>query len=146
MIQTHLLQLMAVVALEPPSSFRASDLRSEQRQVLEAVRPIAYEEVPQVAVRGQYGRGDVAGKSLAAYREEPGLRPGSDCDTFSALKLSIDNWRWEGVPFFLRTGKRMRRKLTQFVINFKPALPVFIVAPHPLSHLGPARARVRNRD
>jgi glucose-6-phosphate 1-dehydrogenase len=83
MIQSHLLQLMAVVAMEPPSSFRASDLRSEQRQVLEAVRPIAYEEVPQVAVRGQYGRGEVAGKSLAGYREEPGVRPGSPCDTFA---------------------------------------------------------------
>jgi glucose-6-phosphate 1-dehydrogenase len=125
MIQSHLLQLMAVVAMEPPSAFRASDLRSEQRQVLEAVRPIAYEEVPQVAVRGQYGRGEVAGKSLGSYREEPGVRPGSSCDTFAALKLMIDNWRWEGVPFFLRTGKRMRRKLTQFVINFKPAPHLF---------------------
>jgi glucose-6-phosphate 1-dehydrogenase len=139
MIQSHLLQLMAVVAMEPPSSFRASDLRSEQRQVLEAVRPIVYEDVPQVAVRGQYGRGEVAGKSLAAYREEPGVRPGSDCDTFSALKLSIDNWRWEGVPFFLRTGKRMRRKLTQFVINFKPA-------PHLFRNLGNGNVRPRHNQ
>jgi glucose-6-phosphate 1-dehydrogenase len=125
MIQSHLLQLMAVVAMEPPSAFRTSDLRSEQRQVLEAVRPIAYEEVPQVAVRGQYGRGEVAGITLGGYREEPGVRAGSSCDTYVALKLAIDNWRWEGVPFFLRTGKRMRRKLTQFVINFKPAPHIF---------------------
>ncbi len=139
MIQSHLLQLMAVVAMEPPSSFRAADLRSEQRQVLEAVRPIAYEEVPEVAVRGQYARGEVAGKMLAGYREEPGVRPGSDCDTFSALKLSIDNWRWEGVPFFLRTGKRMRRKLTQFVINFKPA-------PHLFRNLGNGHVRPRHNQ
>ncbi len=125
MIQSHLLQLMAVVAMEPPSAFRAADLRSEQRQVLEAVRPIAYAEVPQVAVRGQYGGGEVAGKLLGGYREEPGVRASSSCDTYVALKLAIDNWRWEGVPFFLRTGKRMRRKLTQFAINFKPAPSLF---------------------
>ena len=139
MIQSHLLQLMAVVAMEPPNSFRASDLRSEQRHVLEAVRPIAYEEVPQVAVRGQYGRGEVAGKMLPSYHEEPGVGPGSNCDTFSAFKLSIDNWRWEGVPFFLRTGKRMRRKLTQFVINFKPA-------PHLFRNLGNGHVRPRHNQ
>jgi glucose-6-phosphate 1-dehydrogenase len=125
MIQSHLLQLMAVVAMEPPSAFRAADLRSEQRQVLEAVRPIAYEDVPNVAVRGQYGGGEVGGASLSAYRDEPGVSPATNCETYVALKLLIDNWRWEGVPFFLRTGKRMHRKLTQFVINFKPAPHLF---------------------
>jgi glucose-6-phosphate 1-dehydrogenase len=139
MVQSHLLQLMAVVAMEPPNSFRASDLRSEQRHVLEAVRPIAYEEVPQVAVRGQYGRGDVDGKPLGEYREEPGVRTGSSCDTYGALKLMIDNWRWEGVPFFLRTGKRLRRKLTQFVINFKPA-------PHLFRNLGNGQTRPRHNQ
>jgi glucose-6-phosphate 1-dehydrogenase len=125
MIQSHLLQLMAVVAMEPPSAFRASDLRNEQRQVLEAVRPIAYEDVPRVAVRGQYGPGTVGDKAVGGYLDEPGVRPESGCETFSAMKLWIDNWRWDGVPFFLRTGKRMRRKLTQFVINFKPAPHLF---------------------
>jgi glucose-6-phosphate 1-dehydrogenase len=125
MMQSHLLQLMAVVAMEPPTSFRAADLRSEQRHVLEAIRPIAYAEVPEVAVRGQYGRGGTADKPLPAYAEEPGVAPGSSCETFAALKLAVDNWRWDGVPFFLRTGKRMRRKLTQFVINFKPAPHLF---------------------
>ena len=139
MVQSHLLKLMAVVAMEPPNSFRASDLRSEQRHVLEAVRPIAYEEVPQVAVRGQYGRGDVDGKPLGEYREEPGVRTGSSCDTYGALKLMIDNWRWEGVPFFLRTGKRLRRKLTQFVINFKPA-------PHLFRNLGNGQTRPRHNQ
>jgi glucose-6-phosphate 1-dehydrogenase len=116
---------MAVVAMEPPNSFRAADLRSEQRHVLEAIRPIAYEEVPALAVRGQYGRGTVNGRALAAYAEEPGVVAGSRCETFTALRLVVDNWRWDGVPFFLRTGKRMRRKLTQFVINFKPAPHLF---------------------
>jgi glucose-6-phosphate 1-dehydrogenase len=125
MIQSHLLQLMAVVAMEPPNSFRAPDLRSEQRHVLEAVRPILPSEVPSLAVRGQYGRGQVDGASVPGYREEPGVPPDSTCDTFAALKVYVDNWRWDGVPFFLRTGKRLRRKLTQFVINFRPAPLLF---------------------
>jgi glucose-6-phosphate 1-dehydrogenase len=125
MIQSHLLQLMAVVAMEPPSAFRASDLRNEQRQVLEAVRPIPYDQVPQIAVRGQYGRSVAGDTILGGYLEEPGVPPGSGCETFAAMQLWIDNWRWDGVPFFLRTGKRMRRKLTQFVINFKPAPHLF---------------------
>ena len=116
---------MAVVAMEPPSAFRASNLRNGQRQVLEAVRPITYEEVPKVAVRGQYGPGTVGGKPLGSYLDEPGVKPDSGCETFAAMKLWIDNWRWDGVPFFLRTGKRMHRKLTQFVINFKPAPHLF---------------------
>jgi glucose-6-phosphate 1-dehydrogenase len=141
MIQSHLLQLMAVVAMEPPNSFRAVDLRSEQRQVLEAIRPIAYEEVPRVAVRGQYGPGnlDGGGKPLGAYADEPGVAPGSSCETYAALRLAIDNWRWEGVPFFLRTGKRMRRKLTQFVINFKPA-------PHLFRHVEAGAVRARHNQ
>ena len=139
MIQSHLLQLMAVVAMEPPNSFRATDLRSEQRHVLEAVRPIAYEEVPAVAVRGQYGRGGTDDKLLAAYAEEPGVPAGSSRETFVALKLAIDNWRWDGVPFFLRTGKRMRRKLTQFVINFKPA-------PHLFRHVEGGQVRPRHNQ
>jgi glucose-6-phosphate 1-dehydrogenase len=125
MIQSHLLQLMAVVAMEPPNSFRASDLRSEQRHVLEAVRPIAPGEVAAVALRGQYTQADVDGTMVPGYREEPGVPADSSCDTYAGLKLYIDNWRWDGVPFYLRTGKRMRRKLTQFVINFKPAPQLF---------------------
>jgi glucose-6-phosphate 1-dehydrogenase len=125
MIQSHLLQLMAVVAMEPPNSFRASDLRSEQRHVLEAVRPIAPADVPQLAVRAQYARAPIDDAIAPGYREEAGVPADSSCDTFAAIKLFIDNWRWEGVPFFLRTGKRMRRKLTQFVINFKPAPQLF---------------------
>jgi glucose-6-phosphate 1-dehydrogenase len=128
MIQSHLLQLMAVVAMEPPSAFRAADLRAEQRQVLEAVRPIRDDDVPLVAVRGQYGPGTQGGAPVSGYLEESGVKSQSGCETFVALKLWIDNWRWDGVPFFLRTGKRMRRKLTQFVINFKPAPNLFRTA------------------
>ncbi len=128
MIQSHLLQLMAVVAMEPPSSFRAADLRAEQRQVLEAVRIIKPEEAPLFAVRGQYGPGTFEGKALAGYRVEPGVHPESQADTYAAVKLHIDNWRWTGVPFYLRSGKRMRRKLTQFVITFKQT-------PHLFRHL-----------
>jgi glucose-6-phosphate 1-dehydrogenase len=139
MIQSHLLQLMAVVAMEPPNSFRAVDLRSEQRQVLEAIRPIAYDEVPRVAVRGQYSGGVVDGKQLSGYADEPDVAPGSSCETYAALRLAIDNWRWEGVPFFLRTGKRLRRKLTQFVINFKPA-------PHLFRHVDSGEVRARHNQ
>jgi glucose-6-phosphate 1-dehydrogenase len=130
---------MAVVAMEPPNSFRATDLRSEQRQVLEAVRPIAPDDVPAVAVRGQYGRGAGEAQALGAYADEPGVPAGSSCETFAALKLAIDNWRWDGVPFFLRTGKRMRRKLTQFVINFKPA-------PHLFRHVDHGQIRPRHNQ
>ena len=120
MIQSHLLQLMAVLAMEPPNSFRAADLRGEQRKVLEAVRSIAPGAVPLVAVRGQYGEGEMDGQPVPAYRNEVKVNPQSQTDTFAAVKLYIDNWRWQGVPFFLRTGKRMKRKLTQIVITFRP--------------------------
>jgi glucose-6-phosphate 1-dehydrogenase len=125
MIQSHLLQLMAVVAMEPPNSFRASDLRSEQRHVLEAVRPISAGEVAAVSLRAQYTRAEIDGTVVPGYREEKDVPADSSCDSYAALKVYIDNWRWEGVPFYLRTGKRMRRKLTQFVINFKPAPQLF---------------------
>lgn len=120
MIQSHLLQVMALVAMEAPNSMRADDLRSEQRKVLQAVRPIEFDEVPHVAVRGQYGPGEVNGEIMKGYREESRVDPESQTDTYAAMRLDIDNWRWQGVPFYLRTGKRMRRKLTQLVITFRP--------------------------
>ncbi len=120
MIQSHLLQVMAMVAMEPPNSTRAADLRVEQRKVLQAVRPIDPARVPDLAVRAQYAPGEIDGDALTAYRDEPGVDPQSQIDTFAAIKLHVDNWRWRDVPFFLRTGKAMRRKLTQIVITFKP--------------------------
>jgi glucose-6-phosphate 1-dehydrogenase len=118
MIQSHLLQLMAVLAMEPPNSFRPVDLRNEQRKVLEAVSRIKPERVRNFAVRGQYGPGVIDEMPVPGFREE--LENSSQTETFAALKLNINNWRWNGVPFFLRSGKRMRRKLTQVVIQFKP--------------------------
>jgi glucose-6-phosphate 1-dehydrogenase len=120
MIQSHLLQVMAVLAMEPPNSMKAADLRIEQRKILEAVQQIAPNEVGQVAVRGQYGAGTVNGEPEESYRDDPGVAEDSQTDTYAAVKLFVDNWRWQGVPFFLRTGKAMRRKLTQIVIAFKP--------------------------
>ena len=121
MIQSHLLQVMAVLAMEPPISDRAADLRVEQRKVLEAVRPIAPDAVPHAAVRGQYGPGQVGGETIRGYREEDDVADDSQTDTYAALRVHLDNWRWQGVPVYLRTGKAMRRKLTQIVITFREA-------------------------
>ncbi|MDI6870896.1 MAG: glucose-6-phosphate dehydrogenase [Bacillota bacterium] len=109
MVQNHLLQLLALVAMEPPSSFDADPLRDERVKVLRSVRPLLSEEVPQVAVRGQY----------AGYRDEPHVAPGSVTPTYVALRLFIDNWRWQGVPFYLRTGKRLAARLTEIAIQFR---------------------------
>lgn len=121
MIQSHLLQIMAIVAMEPPNTLEAPDLRSEQRKVLEAIRPIAADQVPLAAIRGQYEPGRINGEPVAGYLREPGVERDSNTETFAALRLGIDNWRWQGVPFYLRTGKRLRRKLTQICIYFRPA-------------------------
>lgn len=120
MIQSHLLQVMASVAMEAPNSFSAADLRMEQRKVLEAVADIAPEDVQRYAVRGQYGAGTIDGKPYVRYVDEKGVSPESNTDTYAALRVTIDNWRWAGVPFYVRTGKGMKRKLTQIVLYFKP--------------------------
>lgn len=120
MIQSHLLQVMAMVAMEPPNSFAPEDLRGEQRKVLEAVRPIAASEATSVAVRGQYGAGRVDGRTVPAYRDEPDVGEDSSTETYAAMRLFVDNWRWRDVPFYVRTGKAMHRKLTQIVVTFKP--------------------------
>lgn len=116
MIQNHLLQLLCMTAIEPPGRYAAGPVRDETAKVLEAIRPID----PDDAVRGQYGPGLVDGDKVVGYRGEDGVAEDSNTDTFVALKLGIHNWRWEGVPFYLRTGKRMQRKLTEITIHFKP--------------------------
>lgn len=116
MIQNHLLQLLCMTAIEPPGRYAAGPVRDETVKVLEAVRPID----PADAARGQYGPGLVDGQKVVGYRGEDGVAEDSTTDTFVAAKLAIDNWRWEGVPFYLRTGKRMERKLTEIAIHFKP--------------------------
>ena len=119
MFQNHLLQLLSLIAMEPPASFNAHDLREEKVKVLRAVRPIAPESIASAAVRGQY-RG---------YQETPGVAPNSKTETYAALRLFIDNWRWQGVPFYLRSGKSLAEKATEIVIQFKsPPVTMFAEA------------------
>jgi len=121
MVQNHLLQILCLIAMEPPISFAADEVRNKKVDVLRAIRPIRPEEVHQVAVRGQYGKGEAGGKQAPGYREEPNVAPGSSTETYAALKLFIDNWRWQGVPFYLRTGKRLQSKVSEAAILFRPA-------------------------
>ena len=119
MVQNHVLQLLCLTAIEPPVRFDAASLRNETAKVLDAIVPPPLDEGP-VPVRGQYGEGVVDGAKVAGYREEDGVPPESVTPTYAAMRLTIDNWRWADVPFYLRSGKRMPRKLTEVAIQFKP--------------------------
>ena len=119
MIQNHLVQLMTMTAMEPPVAFDADAVRDEKAKVLHAVRPIPVERVEQFAVRGQYVEGTVGGQVVPGYRQEERVAPDSSTETFAAVKFLIDNWRWQGVPFYLRTGKRLPRHVTEIAITFK---------------------------
>jgi len=121
MVPNHMMQLISLTAMEPPSSFSASAVRDEQSKVLHAITPLSSEDVLHQTVRGQYGEGVVQKEKLQAYRSEPGVLRDSKTETFVAMKLNIDNWRWAGVPFYLRTGKRMPRRHTEITIQFKRA-------------------------
>lgn len=118
MVPNHLFQLMSLVAMEPPISFEADAIRDKQAEVLRAIQPLTPEEVLGQAVRGQYGPSDI-GPHTAGYRQEPDVAPGSNVETFVALKFAIDNWRWAGVPFYLRTGKRLPKRATEIAIHFR---------------------------
>ena len=131
MVQNHLLQLLAAVAMEPPATMSAHDRRDEKVKVLRSIRPIPGHRVGAVAVRGQYGPGTLDGAALAGYREEEGVPGDSVTETYVALKLYIDNWRWRGVPFYLRTGKRLARKQSLIAIRFRqPPQQLFRTAMH----------------
>jgi glucose-6-phosphate 1-dehydrogenase len=119
MVQNHLMQLLCLVAMEPMVSFEADEIRNKKADVLHAVRPIYRDAVHQCVVRGQYGPGWIGGKKVVGYREEPGVPPDSQTETFVALRLFLDNWRWQGVPFYLRTGKRLARQATEIAIQFR---------------------------
>jgi len=119
MVQNHLLQLLCLVAMEPMVSFEADEIRNKKVDVLHAVRAIAPDAVHSCTVRGQYDKGWVAGKKVRAYREEDGVPPDSNTETFAALRLYVDNWRWQDVPFYLRTGKRLSRQVSEVVIQFR---------------------------
>lgn len=121
MVQNHILQLLCMVAMEPPVSFEANEIRNKKVDVLNAIRPIPKDEVPKYAARGQYSEGWLKGEKVPGYREEKGVNPHSSTETFAAVKFYIDNWRWEGVPFYIRTGKRMHEKSTEITIQFKQA-------------------------
>jgi glucose-6-phosphate 1-dehydrogenase len=121
MVPNHMMQLISLTAMEPPASFSADAVRDEQAKVLNAIQPLSSEDVLHQAIRGQYGEGTINGEKVHAYRAEPGVAPESKTETFVAMKLNIDNWRWAGVPFYLRTGKRMAKRKTEINIQFKRA-------------------------
>ena len=121
MIPNHILQLVTLTAMEPPISFQADAVRDEQAKILHAISPFEPEDVLHNAVRGQYGAGEIDKKKVPAYRDEPGVAPRSSTETYAALRVCIDNWRWADVPFYIRTGKRMATRNSTIVIEFKKA-------------------------
>jgi glucose-6-phosphate 1-dehydrogenase len=120
MVQNHMLQMMCLIAMEPPVSFDADEIRNKKLDVLKAIRPLDGPDLYKRAVRGQYGPGWVEGSRVAGYRQEPDVASDSSTATYVALKLFVDNWRWQDVPFYLRTGKRLPQKVSQVSIEFKP--------------------------
>jgi glucose-6-phosphate 1-dehydrogenase len=120
MIQNHLLQVLCCIAMEPPVSFDANEVRSKKTDVLRAIRPLSRDHVSQFVVRGQYGLGTQEGQTVPGYRQEPDVPGDSSTETYAALKLHVDNWRWQDVPFYLRTGKRLPARVSEVFIQFQP--------------------------
>lgn len=120
MVQNHLLQVVGMVAMEPPVVIEADAIRHEVMKVFQSLRPIKSEDIQQQVIRGQYTASTIKGEAVAGYREEPGVDPDSHTETFVAMKFFIDNWRWAGVPFYIRTGKKLPTRVTEIVIEFKP--------------------------
>ncbi|HEY2602792.1 MAG TPA: glucose-6-phosphate dehydrogenase [Thermoleophilaceae bacterium] len=119
-VQNHLLQLLTILSMEPPVSFSADEVRNEKVKILHAIKPPEPEVVPQRAVRAQYAAGVAEGKEVPGYLEEQGVAPDSMTETYVALRLGIDNWRWAGVPIYLRAGKRLSRRVTEIAVTLKP--------------------------
>lgn len=138
MVQNHILQVLCLVAMEPPVSFNADEVRNRRVDVLRAIRKFGHEEVKHNTVRGQYASGWVAGEEVLGYREEKGVDPNSNTETFAALKFFIDNWRWQNVPFYVRTGKRMHQKASVISIQFKDV-------PHPIFPIEASESWQQNR-
>jgi len=138
MVQNHVLQLLCLVAMEPPVTFSAEEVRNNKANVLRAMRRFTPDMVRDWAVRGQYGRGWVQGSEVAAYREETAVSPTSNTETFAAVKFFVDNWRWQGVPFYVRTGKRMHQSSSVITIQFKDV-------PHPIFPSDAAELHQQNR-
>jgi glucose-6-phosphate 1-dehydrogenase len=136
MIPNHILQLVSLTAMEPPISFQADAVRDEQSKVLHAIQPLSPEDVLLRAIRGQYGEGVVGTDHAPGYRGEYMVDPRSTTETFVALKLSVDNWRWADVPFYVRTGKRLPKRVTEIAIQFRRA-PLMLFRDTPVEHLTP---------
>lgn len=120
MVQNHLLQLLALVAMEPPSSFDSNAVRNEKLKVFQSLRPLSETDIYTNIIRGQYMASKIRGEIVTGYRDESGVDPGSRTETYIAMKLYVDNWRWGGVPFYIRTGKRLPTRVSEIVIHFKP--------------------------
>ncbi|HTV94237.1 MAG TPA: glucose-6-phosphate dehydrogenase [Verrucomicrobiae bacterium] len=120
MIQNHVMNLLALVAMEPPSSSEANAIRNEKFKVLESIEPPEHGKVLEMSARGQYGPGAINGKPVPAYRQEPDVDPQSNTETFASVRLFVENWRWAGVPFYLRSGKRLAKKMSEIAVTFKP--------------------------
>ncbi|EIJ36776.1 glucose-6-phosphate dehydrogenase [Thiothrix nivea] len=136
MIQSHLLQVMALLAMEPPVSLQSESLRDEKVKVLQSIRPVDLEQLATHAIRGQYAAGEISGQAVPGYLQEEGVAPGSHTESYAAMKLYIDNWRWKGVPFYLRTGKRLKERRSMVAVRFRrPPMQLFhgsgISQPHP---------------
>jgi len=142
MVQNHLLQILCLIAMEPPVSFQGDEIRNKKGDVLHAIRSIHPERVQEFAVRGQYAAGWIRGHHIPGYRSEPNVSPDSLSETFAALKLFIDNWRWQDVPFYLRTGKRLAGKVSEVSVQFRP-VPHLAFPHEALSELQPNRLVIR---
>src|SRR5579872_6120236 len=134
MAPNHLFQLVSIIGMEPPISFAAGAVRDEKAKVIHAIQPLHPDSCLNCAVRGQYGPGEIDGKPVPGYRSEPNVSPDSATETFLSLKLDIDNWRWAGVPFYLRTGKRMAKHVSEITIQFKQP-PFILFRQTPVDHL-----------
>lgn len=127
-VQNHMMQLLSLIAMEPPTNLKASSIHDEKVKVLESIRPMPLDQIDALAVRGQYGKGVIDGIEAKAYREEENVNPKSEVETYVALKLFIDNWRWGGIPFYLRAGKRLPKRLTEIAVYFKQVPDVLLQA------------------
>jgi glucose-6-phosphate 1-dehydrogenase len=119
MVANHMLQLLMLTAMEPPVAFDADSVREQKVQVLRAIQPMSKDDVARFTVRGQYGPGQIDGKAVPGYRQEPGVNPNSNTETYAAVEFHVDNWRWAGVPFYVRAGKRLAKPLTEVAVHFK---------------------------
>ena len=136
MVANHLLQLLALTAMEPPIAFDADSVREQKVQVFRSIRPMTVDEVAKRTVRGQYGAGQIAGKQVPGYRQEPEVAGTSVTETYVAVEFHVHNWRWAGVPFFIRTGKRLPRQVSEIRVHFKRT-PQALFASTPYEQLGP---------